>query len=184
MELESRPEHAHEIIHEHASGHHGDRSSPEWFTRVALSTLVMALLSAIAALLAAMSAHESLLERTQEIVDFVTLDTERLEIEVLRSKHDVLRELGKEPAASEVSRVRAYEGELDSIAERTAEDEELVRTSTHEHVIFALAVTLLSVGITLGGMAMIARKRFLWIIGLVFGAGGTLSVAIGLAEML
>jgi Domain of unknown function (DUF4337) len=92
--------------------------------------------------------------------------------------------MGKEPAATEVSRVRNYEEELESIAEKTAEDEDVVRAATHAHVIFALAVTLLSVGITLGGMAMIARKRFLWIIGLVFGAAGAVSVAIGLAEML
>ncbi len=184
MELESTSEHAHELIHEHAAASHADRSSPGWFTQVALSTLVMALLSALAALLAAISAHESLLERTQEILDFVALDTERLEVEVLRSKHDVLRQLGEEPPVSEVSRVRNYEEEIVAMTKKTAADEEVVRTSTHAHVIFAIAVTLLSVGITLGGMAIISRKRFLWIVGLVFGAGGTLGVAIGLAEML
>lgn len=103
MELEKTSEHAHEIIHEHSGALHS--SSPGWFTQVALSTLVMALLSALAALLAAISAHESLLERTQEILDFVALDTESLEIEVLRSKHDLLRQLGEEPRESEVSRV-------------------------------------------------------------------------------
>lgn len=66
----------------------------------------------------------------------------------------------------------------------TAADEDVVRTSTHAHVIFAIAVTLLSVGITLGGMAMIARKRFLWIIGLVFGVGGAVSLVFGLRDML
>jgi Domain of unknown function (DUF4337) len=183
MELETTSEHAHEIIHKHSASH-GNDSSPGWFTRVALSTLVMALLSALAALLAAISAHESRLERTQEILDFVALDTERVEIEVLRSKHDLLRQLGEEPAATEVSRLRNYEEQIRELTKATAADEGVVRTSTHAHVIFAIAVTLLSVGITLGGMSMIARKRFLWIIGLVFGMGGAVNLVLGLTDML
>lgn len=184
MELEGTAEHAHETIHEHAiEGRHGP-SAPRWFTYVALSTLVMALLSAFAALMAAISAHESLLERTQEILDFVALETDRVEIEVLVTKHDLLRQFEEAPAASELERVRAYHEELERLGERTTEDELIVRTTTHAHIVFAVAVTLLSIGITLGGLALISKQRFLWIIGLVFGLAGAVAVAVGLSDVI
>ncbi len=183
MELESATEHAHETIHEHAAGH-GGRSTPRWHTYVALSTLAMALLSALAALMAALSAHESLLERTQEIVDLVALETDRIEIEVLRSKHDILHQFEVTPSAAELSRIRAYERDAAILSDRTTDEEAMVRASNRAHIVFAIAVTLLSVGITLGGMALISEQRYLWIIGLVFGVAGTLSVAAGFRTML
>jgi hypothetical protein len=144
----------------------------------------MALLSATGALMAAISAHESLLERSQEILDFVSLETDRVEIEVLQSRHDILRQLGEAPAESEVARVRAWREDMGREKEELSKEESIVGATTSAHLVFAVAVTLLSIGITLGGMAIIARQRFLWLIGLVFGAAGALSVALGFRDML
>jgi hypothetical protein len=184
VELEDKTDHAHETIHEHvAEGHHRP-STPRWFTHVALSTLLMALLSASGALMAAISAHESLLERSQEILDFVALETDRVEIEVLQSKHEILRHLDETPAESEVARVKAYREDVSRLTKAVSDEESLVRATTHAHLVFAVAVTLLSIGITLGGMAIIARQRFLWLIGLIFGLAGTVSVALGFRDMM
>lgn len=184
MELENKTDHAHETIHEHVTEGHHRPSAPRWFTHVALSTLLMALLSASGALMAAISAHESLLERSQEILDFVAIETDRVEIEVLQSKHEILRQLDEPPAEPELARVRAFREDLERLGEEVSEEESVVRATTHAHLVFAVAVTLLSIGITLGGMAIIARQRFLWLIGLVFGLAGAVSVAIGFRDML
>ena len=185
MELEGTAEHAHETIHEHVTeGGHGDgASSPRWFTHVALSTLLMALLSAFAALMAAISAHESLLERTQEILDFVALETDRIEIEVLQTKHDILRQFDELPPQSELTRIHAYQEDVERLTELTHEEEARTAAATHAHMVFAVAVTLLSIGITLSGMAIIARLRYLWLIGLVSGAAGAIGVVMGLRDM-
>ena len=176
-------EHAHEKIREHLyeGGQHAN--SPRWFTHVALSTLLMALLSAFGALMAALSAHESLLERTQEILEFVALETDRTEIEVLGAKHEILRQFDETPPESELARVRAYREDVARLANQTIEEETNVRTATHAHLVFAVAVTLLSIGITLSGMAIIARRRFLWLVGLVFGLAGAVSVVLGSRDM-
>ena len=55
---------------------------------------------------------------------------------------------------------------------------------TLAHVIFAIAVTLLSMGIILAGMAVVIERKWLWATGLVIGTAGSLSVAIGIAVML
>lgn len=183
MELGSHTEHAHETIHEHGAEGHNRSASPPWFTHVALSTLLMALLSASAALMAAISAHESLLERSREILDFVALETDRVEVEVLDAKHDILLQLGETPAESELARVAAYREEASRMAKDVSEEETRVRVTTHRHVVFAVAVTLLSIGITLGGLALIARRRYLWVVGLVFGVAGAVSVVVGFLDL-
>lgn len=183
MEIEDKADHAHETIHEHVvEAHHDHPSAPRWFVHVALSTLLMALLSASGALMAAISAHESLLERSREILDFVALETDRVEIEVLRSKHDILRQLGEAPAEPEVARVKAYQEDAARLDEEMAVEESHVQVTAHAHLVFAVAVTLLSIGITMGGMAVIARQRFLWLIGLGFGFAGTVSLVRGFLE--
>jgi hypothetical protein len=184
VEIENKTDHAHETIHEHAAEGHHRPSAPRWITHVALSTLLMALLSASGALMAAISAHESLLERSQEILDFVAIETDRVEIEVLQTKHELLRRLDETPDEAEVARIGTYRREVARLTEETAVEESRVRTTTHAHLVFAIAVTLLSIGITLGGMAIIARQRFLWLIGLVFGLAGAVSVVLGFRDML
>jgi hypothetical protein len=39
----------------------------------------------------------------------------------------------------------------------------------YTHLVLAVAVTVLSVGITLGGMAVVVEERSLWIVGLGLG---------------
>jgi hypothetical protein len=51
-------------------------------------------------------------------------------------------------------------------------------------MIFAIAVTLLSLGITLGGMAIVVERKSLWTVGILFGAAGALGAGIGVFYML
>ena len=45
--------------------------------------------------LAGITSNESLMERTEEILDLSKLESDRLHIEVLRLKHDLLRSVDK-----------------------------------------------------------------------------------------
>ena len=45
--------------------------------------------------MAGITSNESLMERTEEILDLSKLESDRLHIEVLRLKHDLLRSLDK-----------------------------------------------------------------------------------------
>jgi hypothetical protein len=46
-----------------------------------------------------------------------------------------------------------------------------------------MAVTILSVGITLCGAAIVVDIKYLWIAGLVFGVIGTIGLAAGIYSM-
>jgi len=86
-----------------------EEHSPGWFRGVAFTTLAFSVLASIAALLAGMTAHEIILERTEEIVAVTNSDADRISAEVLRSKHEIQIALGVTPDAEEVEEVAALE---------------------------------------------------------------------------
>ena len=63
-------------------------------------------------------------------------------------------------------------------------DEAQVEQTLLEHEMFAIAVTLLSVAITICGIALLSRHRVLWLTGLFFGVAGSLLFSAGVLEML
>ena len=63
---------------------------PGWHKHVALIILIMALLSALVAVLASITAHQALIERTKEIIEVDIMEGDRIYVEVLKTKHEIL----------------------------------------------------------------------------------------------
>ncbi len=154
-----------------------------WHKQVAFSTLVMAGLTAIGALLAGITAHNALLERTKEIVEISILGGDRVNIEVLKAKHEILLSLGETPEESETDQIRAYEVEIEELKGDAAGEEAEILSANFSHLVFPIAVTLLAVGITVSGMSIIVEQEFLWIVGIVFGVVGAVGVGISILTM-
>ena len=176
-----------ETAYEPISGALGDTSKekrPGWTSWVALSTMVIALFSAVGALLAGISANEALLERTQEILEVSKLEIDRLDVELLKSKHEILTSLGESPDLGEIERISEYEGEIEELKTVGAGDETRILTAINEHQLFAIAVTLFSLAITLSGFALIAKRRILWAVSLAVAAVGSALLGFGVYQML
>ncbi|NIV29597.1 MAG: DUF4337 family protein [Anaerolineae bacterium] len=111
-------------------------------------------------------------------------ENERVNVQVLKAKHELLEGLGRAVDPDELAQVQAFEQEIEALAaELVAEERQDERTSG-THLILAIAVMLLSVGITLGGMAIVVEEKFLWYAGLVVGAAGILGLILGVVRML
>ena len=148
------------------------KGEPSWFRGVAFTTLILSIAAATAALIAGMTAHESLLSRTEEIVDLTKAESELVIVSVLRSKHEVLTAIGQAPDPDEVARVEEFEQEAERL-ETEAEDLEQEATETGSiHLIAALSATLFAVAIAVTGLSAIVRQRWLWIAGGVIGVVG------------
>lgn len=91
-ELEEVAEGARDAVLEEVE--HPVKKQPGWVAWLAISTMVMALFCAVGALMAGITANEAVMERTHEIMEVVNRDRDQIEIEILRSKHDVLKALG------------------------------------------------------------------------------------------
>ena len=168
-----------EAVKEDEAGHR----SPRWHRYVALTSLVLALLTALGGLLAGMTAHESLLERTREIIDISRAESDRISVEVLQAKHEILASLGEAVDPAEIALIQTYEEEEAELAMEAALGEAKTQVIGYTHLVLAIAVTVLSVGITLGGMAVVVEERSLWIAGIAIGLVGTVGLAFGIVMM-
>ena len=172
-----------ELVLESVKEDAGAHKSPRWHKRVALTSLVLALLTALGGLLAGMTAHESLLERTREIIDISRAETDRISVEVLQAKHEILASLGESVDPAEIALLEAYEEEQQELMMEAALEEAQTQVTGYTHLVLAIAVTVLSVGITLGGMAVVVEERLLWIAGLIIGLIGMVGLAFGIYMM-
>ena len=173
-----------ELFLESVKEDEGAHRGPRWHRQVALSSLVLALLAALGGLLAGITAHESLLERTQEVIAVSRLEGDRVSIEVLRAKHEILSSLGEPVPSAEIARIEAYEEEARELGREATLEEVQARITDYAHLVLAVAVTVLSVGITLGGMAVVVEEKWLWAAGMAIGSVGTLGLAWGIVGML
>ena len=168
-----------ESIKEDGGTHH----APRWHRYVALSSLVLALLTALGGLLAGMTAHEAQLERTAEIIEVSRLEGDRVTIEVLAAKHEILSTMGQAVDPDELEEIRVYQEEARELEREAFLDEVKAQRTGYSHLVLAIAVTVLSVGITLSGMAVVVEEKRLWVVGMVIGAAGVLGLFFGIFTM-
>ena len=141
---------------------------------VAMSTMVMALFSAIGALFTGISANDAMLVRTAEILTETRLESARLEVDILTANARLMQALGFEIDEEQVALIERDREEIIEFATEVEEYEVEVEVVMRAHERLAVGVTLLSVAITLGGMALVTRRKFVWYGGLflsVIGAG-------------
>ena len=68
-----------------------------WHKKVALSTLILALLAALGGLLSGITAQESQFEKIEEVINLTILENDRISVDVLKAKHEILISLGETP---------------------------------------------------------------------------------------
>ena len=172
-----------ELILEAAKEGEAGPEGPRWHKLVALSTLVLALMTAVGALLAGITAHEAVLERTEQAIEVSVLEGDRVTVEVLKAKHEILSSLGEAPDPNEIALIEEYEEQMAELFEETAHEEGAVQEASSSHLILAIAVTVLSVGITLCGMSIVVDQKWLWIAGLAIGLVGAVGLGIGIISL-
>jgi hypothetical protein len=155
-----------------------------WHKLVALSTLLFAMLAALGGLLSGITAHENQIEKIEEVINFTVLESDRVSVEVLKAKHEILVSLGESPGETELDAIRAYEAEIEEKQSEVLQEEFLARTFGQIHLIFAVSVTLLAVGISLSGMSVVIEQKWIWTVGLVFGAVGSIGVILGIFSII
>jgi hypothetical protein len=142
---------------------------PTWYRGVALTILVLSILTAISALLAGLAAHDTLLQRTEEIVDVAIAEDDQLTVELLRTKHDLQTALSQEVSEEELERITSIETETTQFADEADAEGASALTSAAHHLLFSLAATIAAVAIAVTGLAPIVHQRWLWAVGVVVG---------------
>jgi hypothetical protein len=159
-------------------------SVPTWFRGVAFTILVLSVVTAVAALLAGMTAHETLLERTEEIIDISIAETDQLTADLLRTKHDIQRALDQPVSAAEIEQIESLETEQTEFEAEADFAEASTLASASNHLLLATAATIGAVAIAVTGLAPIVRQRWLWAVGVVIGVLATILLVVAAGRLM
>jgi hypothetical protein len=157
---------------------------PGWYRGVAFTILVLSVVTALAALLAGMAAHETLLDRTEEIIDVSVAETDQLTVEILRTKHELQVALGVPVDAEEIAEIDRMEAEAELYEEEAVEAEASALGAASNHLLLAIAATIAAIAIAVTGLAPIVFQRWLWIVGIVIGSTATAILVVGVIRIL
>lgn len=167
-ELQESAEFASDVIKDEA----GAEEKPEWIAWTAIFAMVLALFSAVGALFAGISANEALLERTEEIAENADRNRDRIRLDLVKQSQLIAELIGKESDADAQKRIDAFEVQIEALNEETNIDEKEFVAAMRTHDILAIGVTILSIAITLCGMAMVTLAKPVWHCGFVLGIAG------------
>ena len=182
VEIEVPTEHLHETIHEahhESTGHAGGHGHGGFTLGVALSSAILAVLAALAALFAGHYANDAMIERIEAGDKWSYYQAKSIKRNMLQSKLDTLRALDKPVADSEVAKLAEYENEKNDIQTEARELTEESEAHLEQHTRLAGSVTFFQIAIALGAIAVLTRKRALWLASLGVGVGGMLAVGYG-----
>jgi hypothetical protein len=158
-------------------------SVPTWFRGVAFTILVLSVVTAVAALLAGMTAHETLLERTEEIIDISIAENDQLTADLLRTKHDIQRALDQPVSAAEIEQIESLETQRMEFEAEADSAEASTVASASNHLLLATAATIAAVAIAVTGLAPIVRQRWLWSVGVLIGVLATILLVVAASRL-
>ena len=145
---------------------------------VALTTALLAVCAAIAAMLAGHFANEGMLEQMQASNQWSYYQSKSVKENVLRSKLDLLEAFGKPAPDKDHEKLATYKHEQEEIR---AEADQLTKESAHHmhlHSRIARSVTLFQVAIGISAIAVLTRRRLFWYAGIVSGIAGLLMLGL------
>jgi hypothetical protein len=182
-ELENELDRVRESIDEAREEERGDRG---FLRRISLSTALIAVLAAVAALQAGDTINEALLVkndamavRTEAFDLWAQYQAKGIKSSLLKMQKETLISLDRVPQASVDADIARYQKEQEEIAARAHGKEDGAKRSledaehfTHRHHRYASSVALLQIAVALSAIAALSRNRLLWMLSILVAAGG------------
>ena len=168
-EIEVPLEKTQEHIHEHAAQTHDPFNM-----RVALSSALLAVFAAIAALMAGHHSNEAMIERLKASDGWAYYQAKGIKAAVLQTRIEIVSALGKQKSPDDLAKLDDYKREQDEISEKSKEQELASEHHLVVHQIFARSVTFFQVAIATAAISVLTRRKRFWWVGLGFGFIGVL----------
>jgi Domain of unknown function (DUF4337) len=160
-EMEVPTEHLHEEIEEEVK-EALNKSEKKGSMAIAISTALMAVFAAISSLLAGHHADEAVIEQIHASDQWSFYQAKGIKEEIIS-----LSSIPDKEAKS-----AKYKSEQAEIQKEAKSDEAASHAHLEHHAILARAVTLFQISIAISAIAILTRKKFLWLISLGISAFG------------
>ena len=169
-EAEVPLEHLQEHVH-----HSAEHSRERWFSWVALSTAILAVLAAIAGLLSGRYVNEAMMNQIEASDQWSYYQAKSIKASVLDAKVA----LANSPNEADAQKRDRYEKEQEEIKAEAEKKQTGAKSHFHQHEIFARGVTMFQIAIAIAAISALTRKQRFWIVSLLFGIAGCVFLALG-----
>jgi isopropylmalate/homocitrate/citramalate synthase len=156
------------------------RKTPQWESWIALSSSLLAVLSAISALYATFAFDEAAIAKSAESVLAADASGAQATYNILRTKIDILSAMDKPVDPADVATMNAHAIKVEQFHKEIHTLDQAGRFEYHAHDQLSIAVALFQVAILLGGLAVVMQRPTLWGFGMTFAATGALAMGHGL----
>lgn len=174
-EMENPAEGVREMVH-HEATHTRDKLT----TNVALTAAILAVLAAITSLLSGHHANEAMMSQISASDHWAFFQAKSIKANVLASKIDLLRSLGKTVPPDDEQKLLQYKNEQNGIEALAREKEQISEKHLNTHLLFSKGATLFQIAIAVAAIASLNRRRGFWYLGLVFSAFGIILLSFGI----
>lgn len=151
----------------------------QWLNQIGLSTAILSALAAIASMQAGAMANEGMLAQIRSSDQWNLYQAESTKHRLEETTVELLQALQKPVPTTITADInkRAQEQRQSQIEARKLERES--ELALHRHELLARSVTALQIGISLGAVAALLRKKAVWYLGLGIAAVGVGFMVVG-----
>ncbi len=155
------------------------REEEPWFRYVALSSTIIAVLCAIGAYFTGAASDRASVERTKEVIRWQSAQSESTSEVIMQAQREILLALGQTPSPKDTEQ----EGNIEREREENSKGFDQAREKTMElyeaHDLMASGITFFQLSIALGAIAILLRKKKLWLVGVGFGVVACVATVAG-----
>jgi hypothetical protein len=160
--------------------HHAHHATEKWILGVALTAAFLAVLAAVTSLLAEHHANEAMLDQIRSSDKWSFYQAESIKANLFATKIELLTALGKTVDEKDRDKVAKYRKDQEAIKADAKLDERASGAHLQHHSILSGAVTLFQIGIAVGAIAVLTKRRSFWFGSLGFGVAGAVLFVLGL----
>jgi hypothetical protein len=160
--------------------HHAHHATEGWILGVALTAALLAVLAAITALMAEHHANEAMLEQIRSSDQWNFYQAKSIKANLFATKIDLLRAMGKTVDQQDQDRLERYRKEQETVKDEAQAEQHASEAHLRRHTILSGSVTLFQIGIAVGAISVLTKRKSFWFGSLGFGIVGAALLLAGM----
>jgi hypothetical protein len=160
--------------------HHAGHATEKWILGVALTAALLAVFAAITSLLAEHHANEALLDQIRSSDEWNFYQAKSIKANLFATKIDLFQAMGKAVDEITLRKVDKYRKGQETVKEEAEQKERASEAHLRRHTILSGSVTLCQIGIAVGAISVLTKRKSFWAGSLGFGFVGMVLFVAGL----
>ncbi len=152
----------------------------QWIGQIGVSTAILSALAAFTAMQAGSLANEAMVAQIRSADQWALYQAKSTKQHLERSTVTLLQSFQKPIPVETTAEINKLKQDMESSQTKALELEEESNLALYRHELFARTVAALQIGISLGAVAALVRKKSVWYLGLTIAGVGVVFMVMGI----